>query len=318
MAFKIVDRIKKADKIWVNGEYMAWDECKVHVVSHVIHYGSALFEGFRAYKTPRGPAVFRLKEHIQRLFDSCKIYRMELPITQEEFCQAVLDTIELNKHDACYVRPIIFRGYGAVGVNPMAAPVDLVIATWEWGAYLGAEALEQGVDVCVSSWQRAAPNTFPSMAKCSANYANAALIKMEAVKDGYTEGIALNPAGHISEGSGENIFLVRDGVLTTPALGNSILSGLTRNCVIRIATEILGLEVREESIPREALYIADEVFFTGSAAEITPIRSVDKIPIGKGKRGEITRKLQEEFMGIVAGEREDRWGWLTYVQEAKK
>jgi len=315
MAFKVVDKVKKADKIWVNGEFMNWDDCKIHVVSHVIHYGSALFEGFRAYKTPRGPAAFRLKEHVRRLYDSCKIYRMEIPYPQRDFAQAVLDTIKVNKHEACYVRPIVFRGYGAVGVNPMPAPIDCVVATWEWGSYLGAEALEKGVDVCVSSWNRQAPNTTPAMAKCSANYASGALIKMEAILEGYEEGIALDRTGYVSEGSGENIFLVRDNVLLTPDLGSSVLAGITRNCVTKIATQVLGLTVREVRIPREALYIADEVFFTGSAAEITPVRSIDKVPIGKGSRGEVTRRIQEEYMGIVKGEREDRWGWLTYAKE---
>lgn len=313
MAFKIVDRVKKSDKIWVNGEMMDWDDCKIHVVSHVIHYGSSLFEGFRCYSTSRGPAVFRLEDHTRRLFDSCQIYRMELPVSRDEFNDAVLETIRVNGHESCYVRPIAFRGYGAVGVNPTASPVDLLVITWEWGAYLGEEALKKGVDVRVSSWNRMAPNTLPALAKCGANYANAQLIKLEAIADGYVEGIALDVSGFVSEGSGENLFLVRDGVLLTPPIGNSILQGITRDSVIRIAREILDLEVREVQIPRESLYTADELFFTGSAAEVTPIRSVDRVTIGEGTRGPLTAKIQEEFMGIVQGEREDRWGWLTPV-----
>jgi len=314
MAFKLVDHVKKAKKIWVNGEFMEWDDCKIHVISHVIHYGSGLFEGFRCYATPSGPQVFRLAEHVRRLYDSCRIYRMELGVGQDEFSKAILETIRVNEHESCYVRPIVFRGYGAVGVNPLENPIDLVIATWEWGAYLGEEALKKGVDVCVSSWNRAAPNTFPSMAKCTANYANGQLIKMAAIADGYVEGIALDPSGHISEGSGENLFLVRDGRLYTPSWGSSILLGITRDSVMRLAREVLDLEVVETALPRETLYTADELFFTGSAAEITPIRSVDKITVGSGERGPITKKLQEEFMGIVQGEKEDRWGWLTAVK----
>jgi branched-chain amino acid aminotransferase len=303
---------KEGGKVWMNGKLIPWKEAHIHIASHVIHYGTSLFEGFRSYDTPRGPVIFRLQAHMRRLYNSCKMYRMEIPYDQEQFNQAVVETIKANGLKSCYIRPIVYRGYGALGVDPFPNPVDCAILVWEWGKYLGDEALENGVDVRVSSWQRMAPNTFPALAKSGANYMNSQLIKMEAILDGYVEGIALNVRGHISEGSGENVFLVMDGILHTPPLSASILPGITRDSVITLAKK-LDIPFLEDTIPREMLYIADELFFTGSAAEITPIRSVDKINIGDGKRGPITKRLQDEFFAYIDGEREDKHGWLTYI-----
>jgi len=299
-------------KVWMNGKLVPWREANIHIASHVIHYGSSLFEGIRAYETPKGTIIFRLETHTQRLYNSCKLYRMDIPYSKEELNQAIIDTIKANNLKSCYIRPIVYRGYGTLGVDPFPNPVGCAVLVWEWGKYLGEEALENGVDVKISTWQRMAPNTFPALAKSGANYMNSQLIKMEALLDGYVEGIALNIRGHISEGSGENIFLVINGELHTPPLSSSILPGITRDCVIRIAKDA-GIPVFEETIPREMIYIVDEVFFTGSAAEITPIRSVDKITIGKGKRGPITKKLQDQFFAYINGENEDRYNWLTYI-----
>jgi branched-chain amino acid aminotransferase len=304
--------LEKTKKIWMDGKLVDWDDANIHVCSHVIHYGSSVFEGMRCYKTPEGAAAFRLESHVKRLFDSAKIYRMDVPYTIDEFSDAILETIRVNELEECYIRPVVYRGYGELGVNPFPNPVNAFVAVWKWGKYLGAEALENGVDVCVSSWNRISPNTLPALAKSGANYMNSQQIKMEAIKNGYAEGIALDVAGYVSEGSGENIFIVRDGTLFTPPLGASVLPGITRDCVIKLAGD-LGLDVVEQAIPREALYIADEVFFTGSAAEITPIRSIDKIQIGEGKRGPVTQRLQERFFGILSCEIEDKYGWLTYV-----
>lgn len=302
---------EKDGVVWMNGKFIAWKDANIHVASHVIHYGSCLFEGFRAYDTPKGPVIFRLDAHIKRLHNSCKMYRMEVPYTQEEFEKAVIETIKANNLKACYVRPIVYRGYGTLGVNPFPNPVDCALLVWEWGQYLGEDALEKGVDVKVSTWQRMAPNTFPALAKSGANYMNSQLIKMEAILEGYVEGIALNVRGHISEGSGENIFLVMDGKIHTPPLSASILPGITRDTVIRLAKDA-GIPFVEETVPREMLYIADEVFFTGSAAEITPIRSIDKIPVGSGSRGPITKKLQDEFFDYIDGKKGDTYNWLVY------
>jgi branched-chain amino acid aminotransferase len=299
-------------KIWMNGSLVDWADAKIHIGSHVVHYGSGVFEGARCYDTARGPACFRLDAHIRRLYDSAKIYRMEYSIPSHDFEQAVLDTIRANAFRACYIRPIIYRGYSALGVNPFPCPVDAAIMLWEWGRYLGPEALEQGVDVRVSSWTRGAPNTFPSLAKSSANYANSQLIKMEAIAEGYSEGIALDTNGQVSEGSGENVFLVRDDVIFTPPLAASILPGITRDSVVTLARE-LGYEVREQPVPREMLYIADEVFFAGTAVEITPVRSIDKIAIGAGKRGPVTEAVQDAFFGLINGTAPDTHGWLRCV-----
>jgi branched-chain amino acid aminotransferase len=305
----------KSEKIWYNGKFVDWDKCKIHIASHVIHYGSAVFGGMRCYKTKNGSAVFRITDHTRRLIDSCKIYRMNPEYTQEDFNAAILETIRLNRLAECYVRPVVFRGYGtSLSVNPFPSPVESAIIVWEWGKYLGSEAIEKGVDVCVSTWNRMQPNTLPAMAKASANYMNSQLIRMEAIIGGFVEGIALDPSGHVSEGSGENIFVVYRGKIYTPNLGSSVLAGITRDTVITLASD-LGFTLIEEAIPRELLYIADEVFLTGSAAEITPVRTIDKITIGNGRRGPITEAIQNEFFGIVTGKRPDVHGWLTYVYD---
>lgn len=299
-------------KIWMNGKLVDWKDATIHVASHVVHYGSAVFEGARCYATPKGSACFRLDAHMRRLQQSAKIYRMDYALDLGGWLSAVLDTIRANEMKACYIRPIVYRGYETLGVNPFPNPVDAAIMLWDWGTYLGRDALENGVDVKVSSWARMAPNTLPAMAKSSANYANSALIKMEAITDGYAEGIALDVSGNVSEGSGQNIFIVRDGVVMTPPIASSILGGITRDSIATLARE-LGFVVAEVNIPREALYIADEVFVVGTAAEVTPIRSVDKIPIGNGRRGPITEALQRAFFDVINGEVPDTHGWLTYV-----
>jgi branched-chain amino acid aminotransferase len=304
--------VKKVEKIWMNGTLVPWDEAKVHVLSHVVHYGSSWFEGIRCYDTKKGPAIFRADAHIRRLFDSAKIYRTEIPYTPDQLIDAMKRTILTNHLRACYIRPIVYRGYGDVGVNPMGCPVDVSIAVWEWGAYLGSEALDKGIDVCVSSWRRPAPDTSPAMAKAGGNYLNSQLIKMEAIANGYVEGIALDASGTVSEGSGENIFVVRDKVIYTTPLGSSILPGITRDSVISLAEE-LGYTIREMAIPREMLYIADEVFFSGTAAEITPIRSIDKITIGAGHAGPVTKNLQKAFFTIIQNGK-DKLHWLTPVR----
>lgn len=303
---------KEKGKVWMNGKLVPWKDANIHIASHVIHYGSSLFEGFRAYDTPKGSVIFRLDAHVKRLYNSCKMYRMEIPFTQDQFEKAVIDTIKANDFKECYIRPVVYRGYGALGVDPFPNPIDSAILVWEWGQYLGDGALENGVDVKISTWQRMAPNTFPALAKSGANYMNSQLIKMEAILEGYVEGIGLNASGHISEGSGENIFLVMDGKIYTPPLSASILPGIIRDTVIQLAKD-LDISLTEETIPREMLYIADEVFFTGSAAEITPIRSVDKINIGKSKRGPITKILQDEYFAYINGEREDKYNWIIYI-----
>jgi branched-chain amino acid aminotransferase len=301
-------------KIWMNGKLVDWKDATIHVASHVIHYGTAVFEGARCYETPRGSACFRLGAHMRRLQHSAKIYRMEYPLDLSGWQNAVLDTIRANEMKECYIRPILYRGYEALGVNPFTCPVDASIILWKWGAYLGKEALEEGCDVKISSWNRMAPNTLPALAKSAANYANSGLIKMEAITDGYSEGIALDVYGNVSEGSGQNIFIVRDGIVYTPPLGSSILGGITRDSVMTLARD-LGYTVSESVLPREALYIADEVFVVGTAAEVTPIRSIDKIVVGNGRRGPVTEALQRAFFDVINGEVPDTHGWLTYVYE---
>lgn len=302
-------------KVWMNGALVDWADAKIHIASHVIHYGSAVFEGARCYESPKGSVCFRLDAHMRRLYDSARIYRMDPRVDRATLTAAVLETIRANAFKACYIRPIIYRGYSALGVNPLPNPVDIAILTWEWGAYLGSDALEKGVDVRISSWSRTAPNTFPALAKTSANYANSALIKMEAINEGYSEGIALDTFGYLSEGSGQNVFVVRDNVIYTPPLTASVLPGITRDSVITLARE-LGFRLREEMLPRELIYIADEVFFAGTAVEITPIRSVDRITIGNGKRGPVTEAIQRTFFDVIRGDVADTHGWLTYVYPA--
>ena len=306
--------LKPTEKIWHNGRMIQWDDAKIHVLSHVVSYGSSVFEGIRCYATRNGPAVFRLHDHVRRMVDSAKIYRMDaFRFTREELAQAMIDVVQVNGLPSCYIRPIALRAYGEIGVNGLKNPVDVYIACWEWGKYLGEEAMAQGVDVCISSWTRIAPNTLPALAKAGANYMNSQLIKMEALANGYSEGIALDSNGYVSEGSGENLFVVRDGKLHTPPLGASVLPGITRDTVVTLARD-LGIPIVETIIPRELLYIADEVFFTGTAAEITPIRSVDRIMVGRGARGPVTERLQKEFFAIVEGRAEDRYGWLSAVE----
>jgi branched-chain amino acid aminotransferase len=297
--------IQSTTNIWHNGKLIPWEDAKIHVMSHVVHYGSSVFEGIRCYT----PGVFRLPEHMARLIDSAKIYRMPLPYTADQLSAAVVDVIEANGVVPCYIRPIAFRGYGEMGVNPLKSPVEVYIANFPWGKYVPGNA---GADVCVSSWSRLAPNTMPSLAKAGANYMNSQLIRMEAEINGYSEGIALDTNGYLSEGSGENLFLVRGGVLYTTPLANSVLNGITRSSVITLARQ-LGIEVVEQALPRELLYICEEAFFTGTAAEVTHLRSVDRILVGNGEMGPITKALHDEFFGIVNGTRPDRHNWFTPV-----
>jgi len=304
----------RTTKIWRDGQLINWDDATIHVMSHVVHYGSSVFEGLRCYETPSGGAVFRLHDHMRRLADSCKIYRIPLPHSVDDLVQGALDTVAANELRQCYLRPVVVRTGEQMGVLPDGVPVETFIIAWKWGAYLGHDALASGVDVCVSTWRRPAPSSFPALAKAGGNYLNSQLSKMEARQDGYVEGIMLDAQGFVAEGSGENLFLVREGVLYTSTLGAGILNGITRDSVIRIARD-LGYEVREQTLPREMLYIADELFFSGTAAELTPIRSVDRIQVGEGKPGPITRAIQAEYMGIAKGQIADRFGWLSPLAE---
>jgi branched-chain amino acid aminotransferase len=304
--------VNKTEKIWMNGKLVNWDDARIHVLSHVVHYGSSWFEGIRCYDTEKGSAIFRLDAHLRRLYDSAKIYRCNIPYTKQQLEIAIKDTIKANSLKACYIRPIVYRGYGEVGVNPSGSPIEVSIAVWEWGKYLGAEALEKGIDVCVSSWRRPAPDTLPTIAKSGGNYLGSQLIKLEAIAAGYVEGIALDAFGNVSEGSGENIFLVREKTLFTPPISAAILSGVTRSSIITLAKE-RGYAVVEMNLPREMLFTVEEVFFTGTAAEITPIRSVDKITIGEGKPGPVTLELQKAFFDIVQ-KGSDKYGWLNFVK----
>jgi branched-chain amino acid aminotransferase len=305
--------------IWFNGKLVHWEKATVHVLTHALHYGSSVFEGVRAYETPTGVAIFRLKDHTRRLFDSAKIYRITLPFTSDQVNAACREVIAVNNlSKGAYIRPVAFRGYGEIGVAPkVEPPIDVAVAAWEWGKYLGHESEEQGVDVCISSWQRVAPNTLPAMAKASGNYLSSQLISLEAKRLGFAEGIGLAPDGTVSEGAGENLFIVKDNILYTPGLSHSVLSGITRDTVMKLA-KLQGLEVRESSIPREMLYIADELFFTGTAAEVTPVRSVDRITVGEGRRGPITERIQKAFFGLFNGHTADQWGWLDYVDMQAK
>ena len=300
-------------KIWMNGSLVDWKDATIHIGSHIVHYGSGVFEGARCYDTLSGPACFRLDAHVRRLLDSARIYRMEPKYDAAALTDAIFDTINANGFRACYIRPLIYRGYDSLGVNPFPCPVDVAIMVWEWGAYFTKDAIEEGLDVKIATWARNAPNTTPAMAKSVANYANAQLIKMEAIAEGYAEGIALDTYGNLSEGSGQNVFIVRDGIIYTPPVGNSVLWGITRDSVITIARD-LDFTVREETLPRETLYIADEVFFAGTAVEVTPIRSVDRVKVGRGRRGPVTEAIQQRFFKIVKGEVPDPYGWLQPVQ----
>ncbi|HYO99753.1 MAG TPA: branched-chain amino acid transaminase [Pyrinomonadaceae bacterium] len=319
-ATKAAKKPRINSEVWHNGEFIKWDDARVHVMSHVLHYGSSVFEGIRCYATERGPAIFRLREHMRRLMNSAKIYRMDHDWTLDQLCEAAVGLVRRGDLEQCYLRPIIFRSLDearpAFGVNPFPNPLACYIGAWDWGKYLGDEAIEEGVDVCVSSWNRLSPNSMPAMAKSGANYMNSQLIKMEAIKNGYSEGIALDDRGFVSEGSGENIFLVYDGRVITPPLSSSILPGITRDSVIEIC-RTLEIPVAETGIQRAALYVADELFFTGTAAEVTPIRSVDQIKIGTGKRGDVTARIQQAFFEITKGARPAPGDWLTYVKELK-
>ncbi len=307
--------VKKVDTIWMNGSLVKWDDAKIHVLSHVVHYGTSWFEGIRCYDTAKGPAVFRLQPHMRRLLDSVKIYRTPSKYTEAQLTDAVMETIRANKMRACYIRPVIYRGYGDVGVNPLNCPVDTVIAVWEWGTYLGQAALADGIDVCISTWQRPAPNTLPTMAKAGGNYLLSQLMKVEALQAGFSEAIALDTNGYLSEGSGENLFVVRDGIIHTPPYSSALLPGITRLSIMQLAEE-LGITVKEMAIPREMVYVADELFFTGTAAEVTPIRSVDKQPVGSGKPGPVTKRLQSAFFDVVQNAN-DPHKWLSFVYEEK-
>jgi branched-chain amino acid aminotransferase len=306
--------IPATSHIWFNGKLVPWEKATVHVLAHALHYGSSVFEGLRAYATPGAVAIFRLRDHTRRLFDSAKIYRIQIPYTPAQIDAACRDVVSSNGlSNGAYIRPVAFRGYGEIGVAPkIEPPIDVAVAAWEWGKYLGKESEAEGVDVCVSSWQRMAPNTLPAMAKAAGNYLSSQLISLEAKRLGFAEGIGLATDGTVSEGAGENLFLVKDGVLLTPALAHSVLGGITRDTVMKLAAE-LQIEVRECAVPRELLYLADELFFTGTAAEVTPIRSVDRILVGAGRRGPVTEKIQQAFFGLFDGRTEDRWGWLDDV-----
>ncbi len=306
-------QLTESEWIWKDGEYLPWGDATVHLLSLAVQFGSSVFEGIRCYQTTRGPAVFRLDAHIRRLFDSCRVYRMLLDPSEADIRAACVETIRKNGLGDCYVRPMVLRGYGAAGLDPSASPIETYVATWPWGTYLGEGALEAGVDVCVSTWLRAHPDTFPVSAKAAGHYNSAQLIKMEAIANGYVEGIALGPGGLVSEGSGQNLFLVRDGTLHTPFIDGTSLSGITRDTVMVLARE-MGVEVIEQFVPRESLYSADELFFVGTASEVTPIRSVDKIPIGEGKAGPLTLELQQRYLGVAKGEIEVEHDWLTLVE----
>ena len=303
---------ENSHRIWRDGQFVNWEDATIHVMSHVVHYGSSVFEGIRCYETPAGPAIFRLSEHMRRFADSCRIYRMPLTYSHETLMQGCVDTVAENGLPHCYLRPVAIRTGQHMGVFPAKAPLEVFIIPWQWGAYLGQAGLTEGVDVCVSSWRRPAPNTFPSLAKAGGNYLNSQLSLMQARADNYSEGIMLDSFGFVSEGSGENVFVVRDGKLFTSTISSGILNGITRDTVLKLARD-MGIEVVEQVIPREMLYIADELFFTGTAVEITPIRSVDRISIGSGKPGPISLAIQKEYMGIVKGAIPDRHGWLTHV-----
>jgi len=309
-------KITETDWIWRDGEFVRWHDATVHVLCHSLQYGSSVFEGIRCYGTPRGPAIFRLEDHLQRMLDSCKIYRMEVKYSIDELVAACCELVDRNNLDACYIRPMVLRGYGATSMVPFDSPVEVYLPCWPWGTYLGEGALENGIDACVSTWHRVAPNTIPSMAKVAGNYLGGQLVKMEALRNGFAEGIALAPDGMVSEGSGQNLFVVYRGALYTPTINGTLLHGITRLSILTLARD-MGFTVREQEFPREMLYTADEIFLTGTASEITPVRSVDRIQIGSGRRGPITTQIQQRFLDLVKGVADDPYGWLTYVRAEK-
>jgi branched-chain amino acid aminotransferase len=306
-------KLTGTDWIWHDGEFIPWADAQVHVLAHSLQFGSSAFEGIRCYSTPSGPAIFRLEDHLQRLATSCKIYRMELKYSVDDLVAACCELVEKNGMDACYLRPMVIRGYGAAGMVPHASPVEVYLPCWPWGTYLGEGALENGVDACVSTWHRVAPNTIPALAKVAGNYLSGQLVKMEALANGYAEAIALDTGGMVSEGSGQNVFVVSRGTLLTPPVNGTLLAGITRDSIVTLARE-LGIPVREQDLPREMLYAADEVFLTGTASEVTPVRSVDKLQVGEGRRGPITTQLQQRFLDIVHGLAPDPYGWMTHVR----
>ena len=306
-------KITETSWIWHDGKFVKWADATVHVLAHSVQFGSSVFEGMRCYNTPKGPAIFRLEAHLERMYHSCKIYRMDVPYTMDEIIAACGELVEKNQLDACYIRPMVVRGYGAAGMMPQDSPIEVFLPCWPWGTYLGAGALENGIDACVSSWQRVAPNTLPAMAKVAGNYLGGQLIKLEAMANGYAEAVALGHDGMLSEGSGQNVFLVKDGTLFTPPVDGTLLPGITRKSLITLA-EDAGIPVKEIPLPRESLYTADEVFLCGTAAEVTPVRSVDRIPVGSGKPGPITLQLQKKFLDTVTGKAADTHRWLTFVR----
>ena len=306
-------RLQETEWIWRDGEMIRWQDAQVHVLSHSMQFGSAIFEGIRCYDTPAGPAVFRLQDHLQRMMNSARIYRIDLKYSVDDLVAATCQVVERNSVDACYIRPMIVRGFGAAGMVPFESPIEMYIPCWPWGAYLGDHALEQGVDAGVSSWHRVAPNTIPAAAKVAGNYLGGQLVKMEALANGYDEAIALGPGGMISEGSGQNVFIVHNGEIYTPPIDGTLLTGITRSTILTLARDA-GITVYEQPLAREMLYTADEVFLTGTASEVTPVRSVDRIKVGTGARGPITTRMQKEYLDIAKGVREDRHGWLTNVR----
>lgn len=308
--------MNNGEYIWKNGEFVKWADATVHVTTHALHYGSSVFEGIRAYATPDGPAVFRLQPHTTRMANSCKIARIDLPFTEDLINDAIVETIRRNGHEACYIRPLVIRGAGPLGLEGRKAPVEVYIMTLEWGRYLGSEAIDNGVDVQISSWRRGAPDSTASLGKIGGQYVNSQFISMEAHDNGFSEGIGLDVYGYVSEGAGENIFVMKDNVVYTPGSWSSILLGVTRDTVLTLLRD-MGYEVRFEPIARDFLYLADEIFFTGTAAEVTPIRSIDRIPVGSGKPGPITKQVQEAFFGVTSGKTEDKYGWLTYVRQSQ-
>jgi branched-chain amino acid aminotransferase len=312
-----VAKLTETEWIWHDGAFIRWQDATIHVLAHSLQFGSSVFEGIRCYATPRGPAIFRLEDHLQRMADSCKIYRMDLPYSIDELVSACCELVERNNVDSCYLRPMVVRGYGAAGMVPFDSPVEVYLPCWPWGTYLGHGALENGVDACVTSWHRVAPNTIPAMAKVAGNYLGSQLVKMEALRNGFAEGIALTTDGLISEGSGQNLFLVYRGILYTPTINGTLLHGVTRYSILTLARD-MGFEVREQEMPREMLYTADEVFLCGTASEVTPVRSVDRIEIGNGRRGPITTQIQQRFLDIARGAVDDPYGWLTYVRAERE